>query len=237
LLIGLLLHKYFIINEIGLIKSIYICINSIITCMHLTTRQKILDHIRKYQTTTAGELGRLLGMTGSNIRHHLEILESNVLVEVVGRRREGRGRPANVYGLSRQMLGDGLDELAQALLATSFDKADERTRNTILKSIAERMANREDRFATTSIPQQLTQAVNRLNELHYQAHWEASSAGPKMILGHCPYSAIIHDHPELCKMDTYLLELQITMHVKQTEKLQFSAKGLPFCAFQLRTKN
>jgi len=216
--------------------QIYICINSIITFMELTTRLKILDHIRKDQTTTASELGRLLGMTSSNIRHHLAILESNVLVEVVGQRKEGRGRPANVYGLSRRMLGDGLDELASVLLVTLLGKAGEGTRNGILKSVAKKMAGWENGFTALSIPRQLTHAVNRLNELHYQAQWEAGSAGPKLILGHCPYSVIIRDHPELCIMDAYLVEAQITVLAEQTERLQPNAKGLAFCAFQLRTR-
>jgi predicted ArsR family transcriptional regulator len=216
--------------------QIYICINSIISFMKLTTRLKILDHIRKYQTTTASELSSLLGMTGSNIRHHLAILESTVLVEVVGQRKEGRGRPTNVYGLSRRMLGDGLDELASILLVTLLGKAGEGTRNGILKAVAKKMAGGENGFATLSIPRQLTHAVNRLNELHYQAHWEASSAGPKLILGHCPYSAIIKDHPELCTMDAYLVEAHVTVRADQTEKLQPSTKGLAFCAFQLRTR-
>ena len=214
--------------------QIYICINSIILIMKLTTRLIILDHIRKNQVTSAGELSRLLGVTGSNVRHHLAILEANVLVEVVGQRKEGRGRPTYVYGLSRRMLGDGLDKLASSLLSTMLSKTDETNQKNILTAVAVRMAGNDIRSPLKSISQQLTHVIDWLNDLHYQARWEASSRGPKIILGHCPYAAILGDHPELCKLDAYLLEARITLPVTQIDKLQPTVKGLPFCAFQLQ---
>jgi len=42
--------------------------------------------------------------------------------------------------------------------------------------------------------------------MNYHARWEAGRAGPRVILGHCPYAAIIEKHPELCQMDAALLE-------------------------------
>ena len=74
-------------------------------------------------------------------------------------------------------------------------------------------------------------AIERLNELHYQARWEASAAGPRLIMGHCPYAAIVADHPELCRMDAFLLETRLNASVEQIAKLQLSEKSLPFCAF------
>jgi predicted ArsR family transcriptional regulator len=70
-----------------------------------------------------------------------------------------------------------------------------------------------------------------LNELQYQARWEASAWGPRLILGHCPYAAIVSDHPELCRMDAFLLETKIGKPVEQTGKLQINDTGLPFCTF------
>jgi predicted ArsR family transcriptional regulator len=195
------------------------------------TRLRILDHIRKHQTASVGELGRVLGMTGANIRHHLAVLESNDLVEVVGRRQEGRGRPLGVYGLSRRMLGDGLDELAGVLLEVWLNGAKDEVRESGLRAVAQRLIVNNTPHQDISITQRVGQAVNRLNELHYQARWEASAAGPRLILGNCPFSAIIASHPELCQMDSYLLEAQLDLPVDQTEKLKRSTKGLPFCSF------
>jgi predicted ArsR family transcriptional regulator len=204
--------------------------------MKPTMRLRILDHIRRYQTTSVLELSRVLGVTGANIRHHLAILESNELIEIVDHRKEGRGRPLNVYGLSRKMLGDGLDELASGLLEAWLIGGDDRTQQACLRSVAERIAGKKNQDEERSVQRRITQTIIRLNELHYQARWEASAAGPRLIMGHCPYSAIIINHPELCQMDAYLLETQINLMVDQTEKLQLGAKGLPFCAFLVKGK-
>ena len=199
-------------------------------------RLRILEHIRRYQTTSVLELSRVLGVTGANIRYHLKILESNELIEIVDHRKEGRGRPLNVYGISRKMLGDGLDELSSGLLETWLIGVDDKTRQACLRSVAEKIAGKNNRFEERPVLRRITQTINRLNELHYQARWEASAAGPRVIMGHCPYSAIVINHPELCQMDAYLLEVQINSRVDQTEKLQPSAKGLPFCAFLVTGK-
>jgi predicted ArsR family transcriptional regulator len=199
--------------------------------MKPTTRLRILDHFRKHQTASVRELSRSMGMTGANIRHHLAVLESNDLIEVIGHRKEGRGRPMQVYGLSRRVLGDGLDYLAGAILDVWLGSNTVRLQETSLRAVAERLAGGAG--VKTPVMKLLVRAVEGLNEMHYQAHWEASAAGPRLILGHCPYSAIIAEHPELCQMDSFLLEIKLGASVNQTSKLQLNDKGLPFCAFLL----
>jgi predicted ArsR family transcriptional regulator len=98
-----------------------------------------------------------------------------------------------------------------------------------LRSVAERLAGVTD--VGVPVMKRLVRTVGRLNELHYQARWEASVAGPRLILGHCPYAAIVANHPELCRMDGFLLEMRLGSSVDQIAKLQLSDKGLPFCAF------
>jgi predicted ArsR family transcriptional regulator len=197
--------------------------------MKPTTRLRILDYFRKHQTASVRELSRLLGMTGANVRHHLAILESIDLIEIIGMRKEGRGRPLHVYGLSRQVRGDGLDKLAGTMFDIWLGGMAEEKQDTALRSVAERLAGITDGKGT--VTKRLVWAVARLNELHYQARWEASAAGPRIILGHCPYAAIVADHPELCRMDEFLLETRLGAPVTQTVKLQLNDKGLPYCAF------
>jgi len=197
--------------------------------MKPTTRLRILDHFRKHQTASVRELSRQMGMTGANIRHHLAVLESSDLIEIVGLRKEGRGRPLHVYGLSRRVQGDGLDILAGALLDTWLVGGADEMRAAGLRGVAERLAGVTDVKAPAM--KRLVRAVGRLNEIHYQARWEASAAGARLILGHCPYAAIVADHPELCQMDAFLLETRLGAGVEQTAKLQLNDKGLPFCAF------
>jgi predicted ArsR family transcriptional regulator len=197
------------------------------------TRIRILDYLRKQQTASVKELSSALAMTGANVRHHLGMLESSEMIELVSQRREGRGRPAGVYGLSRRILGDGLDGLAGAMFDGLLRNGSEAVREAGLQSVAMRLGGNDRPGPEASALRRLTQAVDRLNELHYQARWEAGIEGARIILGHCPYAAIIATTPELCRMDAYLLEQRCGSTVEQTAKLQPSTKGYPFCVFRV----
>ncbi len=199
----------------------------------LPTRLRILDYLRKHQAASALELSRALGMTVANIRHHLAVLAANDLVQAVGRRREGLGRPKQVYGLSRRLLGDGLDELSGRLLSEWLGGLPEEQRDPALRRLADRLAG-PAAGQGGALPARLARLVQRLDALHYQARWEAGPTGARILLGHCPYAAIIADHPELCRMDAFLLEAFLGLPLTQTAKLERAASGLPQCIFVAR---
>jgi predicted ArsR family transcriptional regulator len=201
--------------------------------MATTTRSRILEYVRKNQVASANELSSILGKTGANIRYHLSILISNEFLEIVGKRKDHRGRPVKLYGLTRHLRGEGLDNLAGVLMDTWLTGQAEKEKEKRLRSIAHKLAGTTINFPIKSIPGQMKQAVSRLDELNYHARWEAGAAGPRIILGNCPYAAIIADHPELCRMDAYLLEEMLEKSFTQTEKLRPSVRSLPFCAFKV----
>lgn len=221
-------------GPVNLFMQIYICINSIIPPMRPTTRSRILDYLSKQQTSSAGELSRALGMTGANMRHHLAMLESDGVIELIGKRREARGRPVNIYALSRRLLGDGLGNLAVAAFAVWLRDTPEAFRETGLRSLAQQLAGVGFSGPPVPMPRRLARTVDRLNDLHYRARWEAGAEGPRLILGYCPYVAILADLPELCCMDAFLLEQCIGQPVEQTAMLQPNLNGFPFCTFQLK---
>jgi predicted ArsR family transcriptional regulator len=217
-------------RPVKLIMLTYICIIGIIAQMKPTTRFRILEYLQKYQTASVRELSALVATSGANIRHHLSLLKSNDLIEIVGIRKEGRGRPRQLFGLSQRVLGNGLDNLSGNLLDLWIESIPDEMRETGLRSLAERLAGKIE--LSQPVMKRVVTIVSRLNELHYQARWEASAVGARIILGHCPYAAIIAEHPELCQMDAILLETKLGAKVVQTAKLRMSEKGLPFCAFQ-----
>ena len=104
-------------------------------------------------------------------------------------------------------------------------------RDSKMKQLAEKMAGKGE--LNVPIMKRLTRSVDRLNELHYTAHWEARAGGPRLFLGNCPYASIISDHPELCQMDRLFLASTLVAEVTQISKLKISEKGLPFCVFQI----
>jgi len=198
-----------------------------------STRQSIIDHLRHKQVASAAELSRLLKVTRANIRHHLSILVSESVVEVLGKKpASGRGRPTLLYALVSQAKRSNLDLLASALLEEIGYPHRAASLPESLHRIAQSLSG-EAGGATGSLTQRLFQAVQRLNELNYQARWEARSAAPHIILGHCPYAALLPAHPELCRLDSSLLETLLGKGVEKVAHLARDERGLTYCLFAL----
>jgi predicted ArsR family transcriptional regulator len=188
----------------------------------MTARQKVLAHLRKTRFASAREIARALKMSAPNVRHHLSVLCSDGRVEFAAvNPRGGRGRPEKLYSLSQSALGDNLSVLVDALLSEKNNP----------EKIGIKIAR--SRAVNSSINQPMTKRladlVVKLNEMHYQAHWEAGAEGPRVIFGRCPYSRVIENHPELCKMDAAMLMEVLGRPVAQLTKSDAVAHGL--CPF------
>jgi len=145
-------------------------------------------------------------------------------VEAVSRKAGGRGRPQKVYRLAGKLAGDNLALLLGAVL----DGLPEDERERVLTRIGREQAGSPGATGQ-SLTKRLSVAVGRLNGLHYQSRWEAGAEGPRVILGHCPYSAVIAAHPELCRMDAALLGELLGEEVRQTAKIE--PGGAMTCVF------
>jgi predicted ArsR family transcriptional regulator len=193
-----------------------------------TTRQKILDYLKRNRSVSSRELARSLHMTPANARHHLGILSADGRVEIISRRQGKKGRPEKVYRLAGTLVGDNLSALADALLTEAAGKVDP-------EALGKRIAG-EGAVPGQPLMRRLASTVERLNGMHYQARWEAGAEGPRIVLGHCPYAAVVGKHPEVCRMDASLLANLLGSGVRQTAKLEIGAGGLPYCVFALTQK-
>jgi predicted ArsR family transcriptional regulator len=216
-----------------------------------TSRQRVLEYIRFRRVVGVAELSRVLKMTPANARHHLSILQEQGLVRVVGQvPPDGKGRPAQLFSLSEQVDSNNLERLSAAAIDELMAGLELPEREVVLGRLAMRLTNIPamgegqrayppvDRISdlsksNRSLTQAITQTVQRLNELHYEARWEAHAQAPRLILGHCPYAAILEGHPELCRMDARLLELMSGREVAQSAKLAPDPQGGTYCLFVL----
>ena len=178
----------------------------------ITARQKVLSYLNKTRSASAREIARALRMSTATVRHHLRVLVTDGRLEMASvRGREGRGRPEKVYSTPRAALGDNLSALSGALLT-------EAGRSVRIEALAKRLAGEFD-LANQPVAKRLNLVVAKLNQMKYQARWEAGAAGPRIILGHCPYAAIIEKHPELCRMDAALLKELMGQSAEQLTKI------------------
>ena len=167
-----------------------------------TSRQRVLEYVQAHYPVTAADLSQALRMTEANARHHLALLQGPGLIQPAGQRHpREKGRPSQLFMPSEKSLGDNLDQLAAALLEMVKEQGDPSNLDFTLQALAVRIAqpnfsmvaHQDNR--SRSLTHRLTNAVQRLNQLHYQARWEAWRGAPRLILGHCPYAAIIDQHP------------------------------------------
>ncbi|MFZ5883904.1 MAG: helix-turn-helix transcriptional regulator [Chloroflexota bacterium] len=186
-----------------------------------TARQKVLHYISKSRTASAREIARGLKMSAETVRHHLRVLaaEGRLEVEAV-QRGEGRGRPEKVYSLPRAALGDNLSALSEALLA-------EARSSVRVEALAKRLAG-EISVAGQPVAKRLNLLIEKLNQMHYHAHWEAGAEGPRVLFGHCPYAAVVGGHPELCEMDASLLSLLAARPVVREARPDTPKHACPF---------
>jgi len=202
-----------------------------------TSRQRLLEYIMAHYPVTAADLSQALQMTEANARHHLSILQERGLVQPAGLRQPpGKGRPSQLYQPSEGRLGHNLDQLAAVLLDLLKLRSSPAELEAALSHLAERIAHSTAPAqvqGSENLTQRLYRAVQRLNELHYQARWEAWRGAPRLILGHCPYAAIIQQHPELCRLDAYLLGGLAGAQVEQTSKLAPDTQGALHCIFRI----
>jgi predicted ArsR family transcriptional regulator len=192
-----------------------------------TTRQSILDVLLERHTVTVLELSRSLQVTRADVRHHLALLVKEGVVEVVGRSdMEGRGRPMLTYALARPYQPNNIDQLASALLQNLPDGG----REAILRQTAISLAGK-NKISGGGLAQRLVQAINHLNEMHYRARWEAHADGPRVIFAHCPYTTIVAECPDLCRMDAFLLQALTGQPVRQIARIDVEQQGIKHCIF------
>ena len=88
--------------------------------------------------------------------------------------------------------------------------------------------------ARSSLTRRLAQVIARLNKDGYSARWEAHAVAPQIFFDHCPYSAVIASHPEMCQIDARILDRLLDGQVEQTARLEKTTRGTRFCQFSLK---
>lgn len=197
------------------------------------TRERILLFLQENKTVTVPTISHAWGLTRADVRYHLSLLVKDGLVEVVtnaGPKVTQRGRPVLHYRLAGHLAENNFPTLCSALLGLYLAALPEEQRETALQVLVHSIITEEPPVAI-SPTQRLNLAVAYLNRHNYQARWEASPTGPRLLLRNCPYAAILNKHPELCKFDRILIDQLSHLSVKQTARMDLVSNYPPACIF------
>jgi len=186
------------------------------------TRQAIINFLKRHGRATVDQLSDELRLTPVTIRHHLDILRSEGLVDAPKvKRRQTPGRPQHVYSLTEhasEFFPNNYVGFADLALQEIREHIGRGELDEVVKGVARRMAAEAPKpDGSESLPQRLERIVDFLNEKGYLARWEVGDGGYLLRTSNCPYRGLTQNHSEPCVMDMTLLSEMIGVAPQRIE--------------------
>ncbi len=200
-----------------------------------STRQEILDILKEDKQATVEDLAQRLELTPMTIRHHLNILQAQNLVEAAKVRRSKKvGRPRLVYVLTDaadELFPQSYGDLARHLVSEVKETMGQQEAEAVLRRVAERVASQAPRPpAGQGFEERLNQAMAFLHEQGFLSRWEKAGDGYIIRNVNCPYREVSREHDEVCIMDTEILTKLLGV---APQRLSSMRAGEPTCSFLL----
>jgi predicted ArsR family transcriptional regulator len=199
----------------------------------MDTRDRVLDYLQEHRTTTIPNLSKLWGLTRADIRHHINNLIKEGLVDKVSHVKPDqtkRGRPEYEYHLSSQSGDDNYHNLCATLLKMILRDCPVENQGNVMTAVAQEIAGNP--VNTPSFTHAMNSTVAWLNERGYHSRWEAAAGGPRLMFLHCPYALLLPEHPELCQLDILVLERLLSIRIQQTARMDFRSNLARACIFE-----
>jgi predicted ArsR family transcriptional regulator len=204
-----------------------------------STRQRILEILKEKNEATVEQLSKDLELTPVTIRHHLDILRGEGLVDAPRvLRRPGPGRPQYSYALT-EAAGDYFPKNYHSLARLLFDeiraKLTPAELERMMQGLAERFAKTAPSTKHKRRPQEIMNtAVRFLNDQGYVARWEKTPDGEYLLhTCNCPYERVAQAHSEVCTMDASLVDQVIGL---ASRRLSHMASGDDSCSYVIDFK-
>jgi len=201
-----------------------------------STRQEILGILKAERQATVEDLAKRLELTPMTIRHHLNVLQAQMLVEASKVHRSQKvGRPRLVYTLTAaadELFPQSYGDLARYLVT----EVKEAMGNDATQEIFRRVAHRLAKEAPPAVEGQrfvdrLVQIVEFLESRGFVVTWEKAHEGYLLTNANCPYRRVTSEHREVCIMDSTLIEDLLGV---KPERLSSMQRGDELCRYLLR---
>ncbi len=200
----------------------------------MDTYNRILTYLKENRTATITNLTMLWGLTRADIRHHINNLLQDGLIEKVSpvkQKQIKRGRPEHEYSLCSKS-GDGnYHNLCAVLLKFLLRCYPTNIQGDLLETLAKEIS--ANPIQTSSLTKKMNILVSWLNERGYHSHWEAGAEGPRLMFLHCPYAILLPEYPELCRLDELILENSLSLKIKQIAQMDPRSNNSRACVFKI----
>ncbi len=184
-------------------------------------KRRIIERLKRADTSTAPELALEFGLTDTAIRQHLEALEIAELVERSVAPAAGRGRPPVHWRLTANaapLFADRHADLTVDLIESIRSALGEDALDKVVRARAERqLANYRMALAGTDDP---TERVHRLAELRNAEGYLAEAVDAEdhvtLVEHHCPIQGAAGSCGSLCNAELNLFEQALGPQVAVT---------------------
>ncbi len=170
------------------------------------TQARLLSLLRRSRQTITS-LAEALGLTDNAVRMHIAALHRDGIVEQVGTQRDTGGKPARVYGLTRE--GEELFPKAYALVLAKLVEEIVRTEGReraieLLRAVGAQAAVGTRNGASRK--QRVEAAAVVFRELGTDMDVQKTAEGWRLQGHSCPLSAVTSSHAEVCELGKALVE-------------------------------
>lgn len=188
------------------------------------TRKRILEIMRTCEVCTVEHLASELTLTTVTVRHHLDILSKEGLVEMTETlRRDTPGRPQHSFQLTasaQERFPKNYQGLSVLMLDEIKDSLSANQLESMLQGMAVRMAAQACLPGADAQPEQrMNAAVKYLNECGYAAEWAQEDEHFVLRTRNCPYHKVSKQHSELCNMDLMLVSQLLGAQPSRRERM------------------
>ena len=174
-------------------------------------KRRIIERLKRVESTTAPELASEFGLTDTAIRQHLETLETAELVERVDARSAGRGRPPVHWRLApsaSSLFADRHGDLSVDLIASIRSALGEEALEQVVRARAARQlaAYKSALKGSVSIADRVQRIARLRTAEGYLAEAVESGDDITLVEHHCPIRDAAASCAGLCNAELDLFQ-------------------------------
>jgi DeoR family transcriptional regulator, suf operon transcriptional repressor len=194
-------------------------VKSVTSNQQESTREIILRTIKQSPQSSVEELAEAVDVSPVTVRHHLNGLQADGLIESESVRRKV-GRPYFVYSISekgQELFPKRYVRLTSRLLGELKNRLPAEVLRDIMQGVVQSViADHEGEFEHLPLEERLNYLIELLAEEGFLADWQKAENGYTIIEYSCPYLSVGQKHMEVCTFDKELMlqviQAPITQH-------------------------
>lgn len=198
------------------------------------TRQEILNIMKELGRATVGEIEARVTVKAITVRHHLNALQADGLIEGE-EQRQAVGRSVYVYRLTLKgyrQFPHLYHHLVEQILTKLKESASVEEIDSLIEGMSGPLAQQvRSEFAHLSLDDRLTWLLALLSEEGTIARWRRTSDGLTLVNFYCPFHEDEVYFPEFCNVKDNLIEIAIGGEIERDCCVE---DGDHFCSITIR---